>query len=70
MAWFRKEKKPRELSDKTQVAIPEGLWVKCDDCKEIVYRKEVEQNFSVSRLSNSFFPRTTAISIFTRPPLK
>lgn len=46
MAWFRKEKKPRELSDK-QVAIPEGLWVKCDECKEIVYRKEVEQNLSV-----------------------
>ena len=41
MAWFRKEKKPKEAVEK-QVAIPEGLWVKCDDCKEIVYRKEVE----------------------------
>ena len=46
MAWFRKEKKPKEAVEK-QVAIPEGLWVKCDDCKEIVYRKEVEQNFNV-----------------------
>jgi acetyl-CoA carboxylase carboxyl transferase subunit beta len=46
MAWFRKEKKPRETVEK-QVAIPEGLWVKCDDCKEIVYRKEVEQNLNV-----------------------
>jgi acetyl-CoA carboxylase carboxyl transferase subunit beta len=46
MAWFRKEKKPKEPSDK-QVAIPEGLWLKCDECKEIVYRKEVEQNLSV-----------------------
>src|SRR5256714_14754421 len=45
MAWFRKEKKPLEALDKT--AIPEGLWIKCDDCKEIVYRKEVEQNLSV-----------------------
>ena len=45
MAWFRKEKKPLEAIDKT--AIPEGLWIKCDDCKEIVYRKEVEQNLSV-----------------------
>jgi acetyl-CoA carboxylase carboxyl transferase subunit beta len=45
MAWFRKEKKPLEAVDKT--AIPEGLWLKCDDCKEIVYRKEVEQNLSV-----------------------
>jgi acetyl-CoA carboxylase carboxyl transferase subunit beta len=45
MAWFRKEKKPKEAVEK--VAIPEGLWVKCDDCKEIVYRKEVEQNLNV-----------------------
>ena len=45
MAWFRKEKKPLEAVDKT--AIPEGLWLKCDECKEIVYRKEVEQNLSV-----------------------
>ena len=46
MAWFRKEKKPRELADRP-VAITEGLWVKCDECKEIVYRKEVEQNLNV-----------------------
>jgi acetyl-CoA carboxylase carboxyl transferase subunit beta len=46
MAWFRKEKKPKEAVEK-QVAIPEGLWVKCDDCKEIVYRKEVEANLNV-----------------------
>ncbi len=46
MAWFRKEKKPKEAVEK-QTAIPEGLWIKCDDCKEIIYRKEVEQNFNV-----------------------
>jgi acetyl-CoA carboxylase carboxyl transferase subunit beta len=45
MAWFRKEKKPKAAVNR-QVAIPEGLWVKCDDCKEIVYRKEVEANFN------------------------
>src|SRR2546430_9090886 len=46
MAWFRKEKKPKEPTEK-QTTIPEGLWVKCDDCKEIIYRKEVEQNLNV-----------------------
>src|SRR2546423_13836033 len=46
MAWFRKEKKPKEPTEK-QTTIPEGLWVKCDDCKEIVYRKEVEANLNV-----------------------
>ncbi len=45
MAWFRKEKKPKEAVDK-QTAIPEGLWIKCEECKEIVYRKEVEAALS------------------------
>ena len=47
MAWFRKEKKPKEPAEDKRVAIPEGLWVKCDECKEIVYKKEVDQNLNV-----------------------
>ena len=48
MAWFRKTKKPKPVRmDRPRSTVPEGLWVKCDDCKEIVYRKEVEQNFNV-----------------------
>jgi acetyl-CoA carboxylase carboxyl transferase subunit beta len=47
MAWFRKEKKPKEPVDQRPVTIPEGLWLKCEECKEIVYRKEVEQNLNV-----------------------
>ncbi|HEV8657951.1 MAG TPA: acetyl-CoA carboxylase, carboxyltransferase subunit beta [Thermoanaerobaculia bacterium] len=46
MAWFRKEKKPKEAVEK-QTAIPEGLWLKCEECKEIVYKKEVEANLNV-----------------------
>ncbi|MGZ8867576.1 MAG: acetyl-CoA carboxylase, carboxyltransferase subunit beta [Thermoanaerobaculia bacterium] len=46
MAWFRKEKKPKEAVEK-QTAIPEGLWIKCDECKEVIYRKEVEANLNV-----------------------
>lgn len=47
MSWFRKEKKPKEPVEQKALTIPEGLWVKCDDCKEIVYKKEVEANLSV-----------------------
>jgi len=54
MAWFRKEKKPKEATEK-QVAIPEGLWIKCDDCKEIIYRREVEQNYNVCPKCNYHF---------------
>ena len=46
MAWLRKEKKPKEAVEK-QTAIPEGLWIKCDECKEVIYRKEVEANLNV-----------------------
>lgn len=44
MAWF---KKTREQRIDRKVKIPEGLWVKCDNCKEIVYKKEVEKNLKV-----------------------
>jgi len=46
MTWFKKEKKPKEPVEQ-KATIPEGLWLKCDECKEIVYKKEVEQNLSV-----------------------
>ncbi len=46
MAWFRREETaitPGEQASR----IPEGLWVKCGSCKEILYRKEVIENQSV-----------------------
>ncbi|MEJ2183000.1 MAG: acetyl-CoA carboxylase, carboxyltransferase subunit beta [Nitrospirota bacterium] len=43
-AWFKKTK---QGGPKKQVKIPEGLWVKCDGCKEIIYRKEIDRNFQV-----------------------
>jgi len=51
MAWFKKEKGiiPKK------VKIPEGLWVKCDICKEIVYRREVEKNLKVCPKCNYHF---------------
>ena len=42
MAWFRR--KPEETAGQPpKVNIAEGLWIKCDSCKEIVYRAEVER---------------------------
>ena len=42
MAWFRRKPEDTEGSPK-KVVIAEGLWIKCDSCKEIVYRAEVER---------------------------
>ncbi len=44
MPWFKKTKEP---GLKKQVKIPEGLWVKCDGCKEIIYKKEIARNLMV-----------------------
>lgn len=46
MAWFRREETPLAASDQAS-RVPEGLWIKCGACKEILYRKEVIQNLSV-----------------------
>ncbi len=42
MAWFWKREKGDEERPR-RVVIAEGLWIKCDSCKEIVYRAEVER---------------------------
>jgi acetyl-CoA carboxylase carboxyl transferase subunit beta len=52
MAWF---KKPKDTGREKKVRIPEGLWVKCENCKEIVYRKEVEKNLQVCPKCNYHF---------------
>jgi len=49
MAWFKRDKKsidqptpPEERRVRT-----EGLWVKCESCRTIVFRKDLEANFLV-----------------------
>jgi acetyl-CoA carboxylase carboxyl transferase subunit beta len=44
MAWFKKTK---DIKTDKKGKIPEGLWVKCEGCKEIVYRKEIDRNLKV-----------------------
>ena len=47
MAWFRREPAPLVRRDAAESRVPEGLWVKCGSCKEILYRKDVLKNLSV-----------------------
>jgi acetyl-CoA carboxylase carboxyl transferase subunit beta len=42
-AWFWKKREGEEEAPRKKVQIAEGLWVKCDSCKEIVYRAEVDR---------------------------
>jgi acetyl-CoA carboxylase carboxyl transferase subunit beta len=47
VAWFRREQAPLLPRPATESRVPEGLWVKCGSCKEILYRKDVLKNLSV-----------------------
>jgi acetyl-CoA carboxylase carboxyl transferase subunit beta len=46
LAWFRREQEPLPPREQ-ESRVPEGLYIKCNACKEIIYRKEVVQNLSV-----------------------
>ena len=49
MAWFKREKKPIENPtpvDERRVRT-EGLWTKCDACRAIIWKKDLESNWEV-----------------------
>ncbi len=45
MAWF-KRKKPG-ITSQPKKELPDGLWLKCDSCNEIIYRKQLDENHHV-----------------------
>jgi acetyl-CoA carboxylase carboxyl transferase subunit beta len=46
MAWFKKVRKPIEAANK-ESRVPEGLWVKCPPCGQIIYNKDLAASLSV-----------------------
>jgi acetyl-CoA carboxylase carboxyl transferase subunit beta len=54
MAWFRKEKQALEAPQEKRVQT-EGLWVKCDGCKQILWKKDLEANFQCCPKCNHHF---------------
>ncbi len=48
MPWFKKAKKPKQVRrDLRRSSVPEGLWLRCDGCKEIIYSKELNRNLDI-----------------------
>ncbi len=45
MLWFSKSK--TGVATSTKKDVPANLWVKCESCKEVIYRRELEANFSI-----------------------
>lgn len=46
MAWFKRESSEIQQSDEKRVRT-EGLWVKCEGCRQIIWKKELEDNLNV-----------------------
>jgi acetyl-CoA carboxylase carboxyl transferase subunit beta len=48
MAWFKRAKKPIAPSPKDKASrVPEGLWVKCPECGQIIYNKDLVTSLNV-----------------------
>lgn len=45
MVWFKRSKEGLSTSKKKE--IPEGLWIKCDECGDIIYKPEIDKNLGV-----------------------
>lgn len=53
MDWFKRKKKVLTPIEKKDV--PDGLWVKCEGCGEIIYKKELEKKMWVCTNCNTHF---------------
>jgi acetyl-CoA carboxylase carboxyl transferase subunit beta len=47
MAWFTRDKPSVKVDDSEKRVRTEGLWLKCERCGQIVWRKALEDNFQV-----------------------
>jgi len=54
MDWFRKGREG--LTPQAKRETPDGLWVKCDTCGEIIFRRELEKLFLVCPKCRFHFP--------------
>lgn len=45
MDWFKRKNERIKPVDKKE--IPDGLWIKCENCTEIIYKKELEKKMFV-----------------------
>jgi acetyl-CoA carboxylase carboxyl transferase subunit beta len=46
MAWFKRQSGDLDASGERKMRT-EGLWVKCDNCRQIIWKKDLEDNLNV-----------------------
>ncbi len=47
MSWFVKKRQQKIAVEERTVRVPEGLWIKCEACKELIYRQELQNTHNV-----------------------
>lgn len=55
MGWFKRHK-PSDEEEQRKSKVLEGMWLKCNHCREIVYRKEVDRLYKVCPKCQYHFP--------------
>ncbi len=52
---IKKREVTQAKNKKPSIDIPIGKWVKCDNCKEIIYKEEVRQNLNICPYCGHYF---------------
>ena len=52
---IKKREAQNVKAKKSNVDIPIGKWVKCDNCKEIIYKEEIRENLSICPNCGHYF---------------
>jgi acetyl-CoA carboxylase carboxyl transferase subunit beta len=47
MSWFKRDRKAIESSAEDRRVLTEGLWIKCEGCREPVWKKDLEANVNI-----------------------
>ena len=57
MTWFKKreEEEKEEKEKREELKLSDELWIKCNSCNEIIYRKVIERNLQVCPKCNYHF---------------
>ncbi|HEX7959718.1 MAG TPA: acetyl-CoA carboxylase carboxyltransferase subunit beta, partial [Terriglobales bacterium] len=55
MSWFKREASKLQPTEEDKRIRTEGLWVKCDGCRQIIWKKDLEDNLNVCPKCNQHF---------------
>ncbi len=55
MPWFSRQKKDKAAAEGERKVKTEGLWLKCEGCRQIIWKKALDENLNVCPRCNHHF---------------